>query len=70
MTQLELFDRVDDVVYCMSLTSEEFVKLRARDERAYQWVRSIRYLTNQYQFHIRQAQRKYERDLSMVIGKH
>lgn len=48
MTQLELFDEIDEEKFALSLTSAQLASLKSSNPDAHYWIKQIRDAVNQY----------------------
>ena len=60
MTQLELFDDIDEERFAMSLTSAQFASLKKSNPEAHYWIGQIRKAVQEYQFKVNHLKRMYE----------
>ena len=60
MTQLELFDEIDEEKFAMGLTSAQFASLRNSNPEAHHWIGQIRRAVKEYQFKVNHLKLVYE----------
>jgi hypothetical protein len=48
MTQLELFDEIDEEKFALSLTSAQLVSLKLSNPEAHHWIKQVRDAVHQY----------------------
>ena len=64
MTQLSLFNEADDIVYAMSLKSEDLSVIRNADYASWEWIRNIRNAVHTYNAQVKYAKAQMEKQLA------
>jgi hypothetical protein len=60
MTQLELFDEIDEEKFAMSLTSAQLASLKNSNPEAHHWIGQIRRAVKEYEFKVNHLKLVYE----------
>lgn len=60
MTQLELFDDIDEEKFAMSLTSAQFANLKKSNPDAHYWIGQIRNAVKEYEHRLNHLKQVYE----------
>jgi len=69
MKQLELFGHVDNVTYCMSLTSAELSNIRDHNIETHEWIKNVRMIVHRYQAELKCAEGRKAHALEYVFRK-
>jgi hypothetical protein len=65
-TQLNLFNEQTDIDFAMSLTTEQFIDLKHRDEYAHGWIAQIRHVVQRHRSMLKSLENGFQRDLEMA----
>jgi len=60
MTQLELFDEIDEEKFAMGLTSAQFAGLKHSNPKAHHWIGQIRRAVKEYELKVNHLKLVYE----------
>ena len=60
MTQLELFDEIDEEKFALSLTNTQLYDLRKSNPEAHHWIKQIRDAVKEYQAKVNHFRLVYE----------
>ena len=60
MTQLELFDEIDEEKFALSLTNTQLYDLRKSNPEAHRWIKQIRDAVKEYQVKVNHLRLVYE----------
>ena len=60
MTQLELFDEIDEEKFAMGLTSAQFASLKHSNPKAHHWIGQIRRAVKEYELKVNHLKLVYE----------
>ena len=60
MTQLELFDEIDEEKFAMSLTGVQLYDLKKSNPEAHHWIRQIRIAVKEYESKVQHLKLIYE----------
>jgi len=60
MTQLELFDEIDEEKFAMGLTKHELARVKTNHPESYEWIKQIRNAVREYQAKVNHLKLVYE----------
>ena len=60
MTQLELFDEIDEEKFAVALTSAQFASLKHSNPEAHHWIGQIRWAVREYESKVHRLKLVYE----------